>query len=255
MNRGMSRREFVRFLGLAGTGMAGARPGFAIGERTKLVLAELDYPGADLTSRSGALERLSWELGLRTSVVSGYRVATPRIESRELFETPFVHMGGQRGFPPWSESALLNMRRFLEFGGFLLIDDASGHSGSEFDGSVRREAARLFPDLPLTRLADDHSVFRSFYLLRGLGGRVHVSPFLEGVSFDQRTPLIYCRNDLAGAWARDNYGEWRFDCVPGGSEQRDQAFALGVNAVVYSLTVNYKQDQIHLPFILERMRR
>jgi len=30
------------------------------------------------------------------------------------------------------------------------------------------------------------------------------------------------------------------------------AFRLGINIVMYSLTGDYKQDQVHLPFILKR---
>ena len=134
-------------------------------------------------------------------------------------------------------------------------DDGSGRPGSDFDQSVRREAKRLFPAQPLQRLPDEHSIFRSYYLLRRLGGRTLVSPFLEGVTLDDRSPILHCQNDLAGAWAREPSGNWLYDCVPGGEAQRQQALALGVNAVLYALTVNYKQDQIHLPFIFERLRR
>ena len=67
--------------------------------------------------------------------------------------------------------------------------------------------------------------------------------------------LASYRNDLGGAWAQDHLGRFLNECLPGGESQRQQAFMLGVNIVLYALTVNYKQDQVHLPFILERMRR
>jgi hypothetical protein len=66
--------------------------------------------------------------------------------------------------------------------------------------------------------------------------------------------VLYCRNDLGGAWARDRLGRWLYDCVPGGEAQRQAAFRLGVNVVLYALTVNYKQDQVHSHAIRERLR-
>ena len=81
-----------------------------------------------------------------------------------------------------------------------------------------------------------------------------VSPWMEGLHLGDRTPLLYCRNDLGGAWARDRAGRWTYDCVPGGEAQRQAALRLGVNVVLYALTVNYKQDQVHSPFLRGRLR-
>ena len=41
--------------------------------------------------------------------------------------------------------------------------------------------------------------------------------------------------------------------VPGGPRQREMAYRFGVNLVMYALTGNYKADQVHIPFILERL--
>ena len=134
------------------------------------------------------------------------------------------------------------------------MDDAAGRLASGFDASFRREAAKLVPGSPLVRLAADHSIFRSYYLLRSVQGRKIISPFLEGIHVADRTPLIYCRNDLGGAWMRNALGRWSFECVPGGESQRGAAFRLGVNMVLYALTINYKHDQVHAPFIRKRLR-
>src|SRR3990170_2632337 len=82
------------------------------------------------------------------------------------------------------------------------------------------------------------------------------SPNLEGITFtdEDRTPVIYSRNDLGGAWTEDEFGKWQFECIPGGETQREFAFRLGLNIIMYSLTGNYKKDQIHTPFIKRRQR-
>ncbi|MBI4495310.1 MAG: DUF4159 domain-containing protein, partial [Deltaproteobacteria bacterium] len=116
----------------------------------------------------------------------------------------------------------------------------------------REEIRQILPGRPLRRLPLDHSVYRSFYLLEGIGGRQRVNPFLEGIVMDNWTPVIYCQNDLAGAWARDRYGRWINECRPGGELQRAAAFKAGINIIIYSLTSDYKKDLVHHPFIQKR---
>lgn len=139
-------------------------------------------------------------------------------------------------------------------GGFLLAEDTLGARGSGFDRSFRQEMEQVLPRHPLNRLPGDHALFQSFYLieLSEIAGRRRVDPFLEGIRIDEWTPVIYSRNDLAGAWSRDKQGAWLYECVPGGEAQRKAAFRMGVNMVVYSLTDDYKKDLVHHPFILKR---
>ena len=96
---------------------------------------------------------------------------------------------------------------------------------------------------------------RSYYLLRRVGGVRLANPALEGITFGSSTPVIYCQNNLGGAWERDQLGKWTNACVPGGEAQRKDAFHLGINAIVYAMTENYKEDLIHVPFIRRRLTR
>ena len=147
------------------------------------------------------------------------------------------------------------MRRYLSYGGFLFIDDNSAQPGSAFDASVRKMVSALFPQNPLQKIARDHSIFRSFYLLNTVSGRSIVKPYLEGISIKGRTVLIYSSNDQAGAWSRSKLGHWNYDVVAGGYRQRQLSIRLGVNIIMYALTLDYKKDMVHLPIILERLRR
>ncbi len=147
------------------------------------------------------------------------------------------------------------MRRFLSYGGFLLADNALGQSGYGFDKSLRREMKRVFPEKELKRLPSGHAIMRSYYLLRRIGGRRMVHPYLDGINIGNITPFVYCHNDLGGAWERDELGNWVSPCTPGGEEQRKDAFHLGINLILYAMTGNYKEDLIHVPFILKRLTR
>jgi hypothetical protein len=114
---------------------------------------------------------------------------------------------------------------------------------------------RVFPEKSFTRLPSSHAAMRSYYLLKRIGGRVMLSPYLEGITVGDTTPLVYCHNDLAGAWERDQLGSWVHPCTPGGEEQRKDAFHVGINLILYAMTGNYKEDLIHAPFIRKRLQQ
>ena len=75
------------------------------------------------------------------------------------------------------------------------------------------------------------------------GGRVN----------DGGSRVIVGGNDWASAWALDNSGLPLYPAVPGGEPQREMAFRFGVNLVMYTLTGNYKSDQVHVPELLDRL--
>ena len=228
-------------------------PAAALQASNIFVLAQLQYRGGHWDPRPLATIPLVQEMRQRTSVETGNerRVLTARDPA--LFSHPFLYMTGEQAFEPFDTEELEILRRYLRFGGLMLIDDARGNKGQDFDASVRREIARLFPGRSLKILSPDHSVFRTYYLIRTLGGVRIVNPYLEGVHIGDRTPLLYCQNGLGAAWERDYLGNWVSVCHPGGESQRLQAFKLGVNAIMYAITVNYKQDLIHLPFIRRKL--
>jgi hypothetical protein len=43
--------------------------------------------------------------------------------------------------------------------------------------------------------------------------------------------------------------------VAGGETQREMAYRFGVNLVMHALTGNYKDDMVHMPDIMQRLRR
>ena len=110
----------------------------------------------------------------------------------------------------------------------------------------------MLPAAPLEPVPRDHVIHKSFYLLDRQGGRALVKPWVEGQALDGRLAVVYTQNDLGGAWARTEFGDWEYSCTPGGEPQRETAFRIGVNLVMYALCTDYKDDAVHLPFILRR---
>ncbi|MBI3327026.1 MAG: DUF4159 domain-containing protein [Nitrospinae bacterium] len=260
----ITRRQFVRWLGLGGTSLlawtcprASTRAeagGFGQNEpSTPFVFAQVRYRGGDWDPHPSSAVELLKEVERRTSIEASAQRHPLTLDDPDLFSYPFLYLAGALDFAPFTEEELVTLRRFLNFAGFMLVNDASGYRSSPFDRRIREEVKRIFPDQTLERLPFDHAVFRSYYLVRTVTGRRLVNPSLEGVTIDDWTPLIYCQNDLGGAWERDHLGRWVQECMPGGEPQRFQSFMLGVNIVMYSLTENYKKDKIHIPFIKRKL--
>ncbi len=72
-------------------------------------------------------------------------------------------------------------------------------------------------------------------------------------SGDSVSPIVIVSNDLAAGWAGDRYGEPLYPLVPGGPRQREMALRGGINLVMYTLTGNYKADQVHVRDLLNRL--
>lgn len=223
----------------------------ALGEASRLDLRAVEYAGGGAAPRPSAARRLAWEVRKRTSVDTLLAPTRVRFSDPALFDQPIVYWSGDRAFPALSDAEVVGLRRFVTLGGFVLIDDASPTSPG-FDGSVRRELARALPRAPLRPLPTTHTIFRSFYLLGRPVGRVEGPAQLEAVQLDGRVGVLYARHDLGGALARDNFGGWEHDVVPGGDAQRELATRLAVNVVLYALCLDYKDDQVHAPFIMRR---
>ena len=237
--------------------LAWARRAGAIGPASKFRFGQLQIgAGTSWNPRPRAVERLAWEISKRTSIDVDLPAVPVAPTSDTLHETPFLYLSGERAFDLPSTAGIDALRRFLTFGGFLLIDSAEGSTDGAFDASVRKLITAIFPapEKGLEIISADHVVFKSFYLLDKPLGRLAIAPAMEGVIRDDRLVCAYVANDMGGAWARDDFGNYDFPCEPGGEKQRELAFRFGVNVVMYALCLDYKSDQVHVPFIMKRRK-
>ena len=249
----MNRRRFLQLSAATAGLLALPRRARAIGEGSKLCIGQIQL-GSGWNPRPSAIRRLMWEVDKRTSIDVKIDPAEVHLSDADLHKRPFLYLAGDREFPAPSEDDITRLRHHLQFGGFLLSDAAEGRPSGRFDASVRALAKRVFPKSQMAPIPTEHVIYKSFYLLRNAPGRVIATDKLEGVIHDGRLVLVHSQNDLGGAWARDNFGQWDFDCFPGGESQRDMAFRVGINIVMYAMCLDYKEDQVHVPFILKRRR-
>jgi hypothetical protein len=114
----------------------------------------------------------------------------------------------------------------------------------------------------------DHVLTKTFFLLRDFPGRFQSGQlWVEALqparddepsgrparAGDGVSSILITSNDLAGAWATRPDGQPMLPMVPGDPRQREFSFRAGVNIVMYTLTGNYKADQVHVPALLERL--
>lgn len=250
----LTRRELLTsaLAGLVLSGLGGLPAAFALGDADMLRLGMLRYPGAGWDLRPGALDQLLIEMELVTSVLVAPRADTLSATD-DLREHPLIFVSGDREFAPWAPAAREALRRWLQAGGMLVFDSSEDRVDGGFHASARREVLALLPDQPLERLPASHVLFKSFYLCRGNEGRRPTADFVEGVHEDGRLKILYSHNDLLGAWSRDASGRASL-AVNGGERGREMALRFGVNILMYALTHDYKEDQVHVPFLLRRRR-
>ncbi|MEM1349967.1 MAG: DUF4159 domain-containing protein [Myxococcota bacterium] len=248
-----TRRDFLRAAGLGATAAALPSPASAMGGDDRFTIGLLLPHGKTEIPRPGATRRLLQEVEKRTSVAVMPNTRTMEL-SAQVFDYPMLILNGDAGFDPWPNAAIERLRAYLKAGGFLYVDSAEGVHNGPFITSVRRELSRIYTDVKPQPVPRDHVLFKSFYLLDEAYGRIEVTKTLDAIIEDDRAPVVLNMNDALGAWARDNFGAWEFDVIPGGSYQRERAFRLGINLVMYALCINYKADQVHIPFILRRRK-
>jgi hypothetical protein len=206
-------------------------------------------------ARSTAPARWAWELVQRTSAPARLRPTEVRAVDAAITDGPFLYWSGEAAVAPLTSAELAGLRRFFALGGLMLVDDAGvSNEGkpSAFGASARRELGRVLPDSAPITIGADHVVFRTFYLLRRAEGRVAGPKTLEAIIRGGNAQVIFSSHDLGGALARGPTGIWEQPVVPGGDAQRERAVRLAVNIAMYVLCSNYKDDQVHAPFLMRR---
>jgi hypothetical protein len=225
----------------------------AIGPGQKLRIVRLRHDGG-WDTHPGACAEFTDQLRLRTSIDVSPEPVVLTATSPQLAHHPFAILAGDGAFTLDHESRQ-RLRRWLELGGFLVIDNAgASRPSSGFDTSAREELSRLFPHAPLQRVSPEHVIFRSFYRLDYPAGRAIHRPFIEGLPLGSRYGAVLCSNDLLGALARHSPGGYRFTPTPGGEHQREMAIRFAVNLVMYAQCLHYKDDQVHLDYLLRRRK-
>ena len=231
---------------------------------------------ADNISRSG-LEGLTLYLAQRTALEAGQPMGLD-LDRDELAFFPLIYWPISPNAPKPTAKALARIDAYMKQGGTVLFDTRDAVLAPPGEGGENRSPGMIALraiigslDIPeLEPVPKDHVLTKTFYLLRDFPGRfttgqlwVEALPNVDqNADDDSKHParggdgvssILITSNDLAGAWALGPNGQPMLPLVPGEPRQRDFAFRAGVNIVMYTLTGNYKADQVHVPALLERL--
>ena len=110
----------------------------------------------------------------------------------------------------------------------------------------------MLPESPPVRLDPSHVVYKTFYIVERPVGRVLGPPTIDAVVRGKNAQVLLLSHDLLGALARSDEGSYSFPTELSGYEQRQQAMRFAVNIAMYVLCSDYKDDQVHAPFLMRR---
>ncbi len=162
---------------------------------------------------------------LKTSIEK--EVPYVEVGSPDLFNYPFVHMTGH-GNVVFSSSEAENMRRYLEAGGFLHIDDNYG-----MDPFVRVQMKKVFPELEFIELPFGHPIYHQKYDFPSGLPKVHEhdqkAPQGFGLICEGRLVCFYSYEcDLGDGWED-------FEVHKDSEATRTKALQMGANILQYVL--------------------
>jgi hypothetical protein len=228
----------------------------------------------DRISKAG-LQGLTLFLAQRTALEAGEPVGLDPARD-ELAFYPLIYWPIVPSAPKPTREALEHIDAYMKQGGTVLFDTrdaveappgASGDTRGPGMQALRAILSSL--DIPeLEPVRRDHVLTKTFYLLKDFPGRFSSGQlWVEALTAaDEDEPasrparagdgvssIIISSNDLAGAWAMRQDGQAMLPLVSAEPRQREFAFRAGVNIVMYTLTGNYKADQVHVPALLERL--
>ena len=192
-------------------------------------IARVQYQGGgDWYSSPSALTNLIEFANQNLPIRISGKYDDVQIGSRDIFNYPFLFATGH-GNISLNNSEMDNLRRYLESGGFLMVDDDYG-----MDQYVRPLLDRIFPDEELIELPADHPVYNAVYSFsEGRPPKVHEHDGKQPQAFalfrDGRMVLLYTyESNPSDGWAYDEHDN--------PEEVNRKALQFGANVLTYVFT-------------------
>jgi hypothetical protein len=239
--------------------------------QTRLAYVVTGNADVDSIVKAG-MAGLTLFLAQRTALEAGDPIGVDPAQD-ELAFFPLIYWPIMPGASKPPQDAINRIDAYMKHGGTVLFDTRDAIEALPGAEGVSQTAGMLglrdilsSLDVPeLEPVPRDHVLTKTFYLLRDFPGRYDTGQtWVEALPRDDDdeaashparggdgvSPIIITSNDLAGAWAIRPDGQPMLPVTP---KQREYAFRAGVNIVMYTLTGNYKADQVHAPALIERL--
>jgi hypothetical protein len=156
--------------------------------------------------------------------------AIVEVGSPEVFNYPLLHLTGH-GNVLFSLDEANNLRKYLESGGFLHIDDNYG-----MDKFIRPQIKKVFPELDFVELPFTHPIYHQQYDFDNGLPKIHKHdekpPQGFGLIFKGRLVCFYSyESDLGDGWED-------FEIHKDSDATRLKALKMGANILQYAFTQN-----------------
>jgi hypothetical protein len=169
----------------------------------------------------------------------------------KLFEYPFIYII-EPGDLMFHEPEVLALRKYLDNGGFLMVDDFWGDEEYE---NFYRELKRVFPNREPQEVPLEHEIFHCVYDLKEkpqlpsiqsawngrqsgviweprYGSDTSIPHYKAIFDDDGRIMVFICHNtDLGDGWEREGEDPWYFE-----EFSVKKAYPMGINIVTYAMT-------------------
>ncbi|MCC6011557.1 DUF4159 domain-containing protein [Candidatus Caldipriscus sp.] len=188
-----------------------------------LKIARVEYEGGDWYNDPEILPNITKEFNSRVYPIFDTNAYSVRLSLPEIYEFVMLFITGH-GSIRLSEDERKNLRKYLENGGFLYVDDDYG-----LDSAFRREIKEVFPEYELVEIPNDHPIFKAFYEISLPKVHEHYPgpPKAYGIFIRGRLAVFYTWNsNISDGWT-DKYND--------PPEIREKAIRMGINILYYAL--------------------
>jgi len=157
------------------------------------------------------------------------------LSSPELFLYPFCYLSGHR-LVQFTEAERTNFKKYVQNGGFVLVDDCNHDIDGLFARSFETQMAAIFGPQALRKIPNTHEIYRSFFTfekgppttsfeLNGWGDDL-VHDYLKAIVVNGRIGVLYSNKDYGCEWDYD-FRNKRF--------MAEDNTKFGVNIIVYAM--------------------
>ena len=149
------------------------------------------------------------------------------LASNKVFSYPFLFLSGH-GNVVFSEDEVRRLRRYLENGGFLYVDDDYG-----IDEYIRREMKKVFPEKEFVELPFDHEIYHTHFSFPNGPPKIHEHddqpPRGFGLLHNGRLVVYYTyETNISDGWESPEVHN-------DSPETRENALRMGTNILTYAM--------------------
>jgi len=232
----MRRRSLLKALAM-GLPAAALLPGSlsAAAAERDFVFTRLSYESGDWNVDERAPSNILNALIEYTTLRVDLTEQVVALADPAMLSAPFCYLAGRR-LVQFNHAERQNFTRYVNNGGFVLVDDCNHDIDGLFARSFEQQMAALFGENALLKLPGDHPIYSAFFKfdgpprtsqeLNGWGDDL-VHDYLKAIMVNGRIAVLYSNKDYGCEWDYD-FRNKRF------MVNDNTRFA--VNIVVYAMT-------------------